>query len=38
MFDPAGSLSQAITYSTGAVAADANGFFHPLGDHSKPAS
>jgi hypothetical protein len=35
MFDPAGSLSQAITYSTGAVAADANGFFHPLGDHSQ---
>jgi hypothetical protein len=35
MFDPAGSLSQAITFSTGAVAADANGFFHPLGDHSQ---
>ena len=34
-FDPAGSLSQAITYSTGAVAADANGFFHPLGDHAQ---
>jgi hypothetical protein len=33
--DPAAQLSQAITYSTGAVAADANGFFHPLGDHSQ---
>ena len=28
-------LSQAITYATGGVAADANGFFHPLGDHSQ---
>ncbi len=28
-------LSQAITYSTGGVAADANGFFHPLGDHAQ---
>ena len=34
-FDPAGSLSQAIVYSTGGVAADANGFFHPLGDHAQ---
>ncbi len=34
-FDPGGSLSQAVTYSTGAVAADANGFFHPLGDHGQ---
>ena len=34
-FDPGGSLSQAVTYSTGAVAADANGFFHPLGDHAQ---
>ncbi len=34
-FDPGGSLSQAITYSTGGVAADANGFFHPLGDHAQ---
>jgi hypothetical protein len=33
--DPGAQLSQAITYSTGAVAADANGFFHPLGDHSQ---
>jgi Carboxypeptidase regulatory-like domain len=36
-FDPAGSLSQAIVYSTGGVAADANGFFHPLGDHAQVA-
>jgi hypothetical protein len=35
--DPAGRLSQAITYSTGGVAADANGFFHPLGDHAEAA-
>ena len=34
-FDPGGSLSQAITYSSGGVAADANGFFHPLGDHAQ---
>ena len=33
-FDPGGALNQAITYSTGAVAADANGFFHPVGDHA----
>ncbi len=33
--DPAGGLSEAITYSTGGVAADANGFFHPLGDHAQ---
>jgi hypothetical protein len=33
--DPAAGLSAAITYSTGAVAADANGFFHPLGDHAQ---
>jgi hypothetical protein len=31
----AAGLSTAITYSTGAVAADANGFFHPLGDHAQ---
>jgi hypothetical protein len=35
VFDPGGGLSQDITYSTGAVAADANGFFHPLGDHAQ---
>ncbi len=34
-FDPGTGLSQAITFSTGAVAADANGFFHPLGDHAQ---
>lgn len=34
-FSPAAGLSDAITYSTGAVAADANGFFHPLGDHAQ---
>ena len=28
-------MSQAITYSTGGVAADGNGFFHPLGDHAQ---
>ena len=33
--DPAGGLSQAIAFSTGGVAADANGFFHPLGDHAQ---
>src|SRR5581483_2425006 len=33
--DPGSGLSQAITYSTGGVAADANGFFHPLGDHAQ---
>ena len=35
VIDPGGGLSQAITYSTGGVAADANGFFHPLGDHAE---
>jgi len=34
-FDPGASLSQAIVYSTGGVAADGNGFFHPLGDHAQ---
>ena len=33
--DPGGGLSQAIVYSTGGVAADANGFFHPVGDHAQ---
>jgi hypothetical protein len=28
-------LSQTITYSTGGVAADGNGLFHPLGDHAQ---
>ncbi|HXP84234.1 MAG TPA: carboxypeptidase regulatory-like domain-containing protein [Bryobacteraceae bacterium] len=36
-FDAAGGLSQAIIYSTGGVAADGNGFFHPLGDHAQAA-
>jgi hypothetical protein len=35
IMDPSQGLSNAITYSTGAVAADANGFFHPLGDHAQ---
>ena len=35
VFDPGGGLSQAIVYSTGGVAADGNGFFHPLGDHAQ---
>jgi hypothetical protein len=33
--DPGGNLSQAIVYSSGGVAADGNGFFHPLGDHAQ---
>jgi hypothetical protein len=33
--DPAGGLSQAIVMNTGGVAADGNGFFHPLGDHAQ---
>ncbi len=32
---PGSGLSDAITLSTGAVAADANGFFHPAGDHAE---
>ena len=35
VMNPSAGLSDAITYSTGAVAADANGFFHPLGDHAQ---
>src|ERR1700730_1141567 len=34
-FDPGAGLSQVIIYSTGGVAADGNGFFHPLGDHAQ---
>jgi hypothetical protein len=34
-FDPGASLSQVVTYSTGGVAADGNGFFRPLGDHAQ---
>ncbi len=33
--DPGAGLSQAIINSTGGVAADGNGFFHPLGDHAQ---
>jgi len=33
--DAGAGLSQAIVYSTGGVAADGNGFFHPLGDHAQ---
>jgi hypothetical protein len=32
---PGGGLADAITFSTGAVAADANGGFHPSGDHAQ---
>jgi hypothetical protein len=32
---PGTGLSQAIVYSTGGVSSDANGFFHPLGDHAQ---
>ena len=35
VFDPGGGLSQAVVYSTGGVAADSNGLFHPLGDHAQ---
>ncbi len=34
-FNPGNQLSDAITHSSGGVAADANGFFHPLGDHGQ---
>src|ERR1700733_10922476 len=37
LMSPGAGMSDAITYSTGAVAADANGFFHPLGDHAQTA-
>jgi hypothetical protein len=33
--DPGAGLSATITHTTGGVAADANGFFHPLGDHAE---
>ncbi len=35
VFDPGAQLSQAITYNTGGVAADANGMYHPQGDHGQ---
>jgi hypothetical protein len=34
-FDAASGLSSIINNSTGGTAADANGFFHPLGDHAQ---
>jgi hypothetical protein len=33
--DPGAGLGQAIIYSTGGVATDGNGLFHPLGDHAQ---
>ncbi|MEO8097168.1 MAG: TonB-dependent receptor [Acidobacteriota bacterium] len=32
---PGSGLSDAVVLSSGAVAADSNGFFHPLGDHAQ---
>ena len=32
---PGSGLSDAVMLGTGAVAADSNGFFHPLGDHAQ---
>ncbi|MEO5923250.1 MAG: TonB-dependent receptor [Bryobacteraceae bacterium] len=32
---PGSGVSDAITLSSGAVVADSNGFFHPLGDHAQ---
>lgn len=32
---PGSGLSDAVMLSSGAVAADSNGFFHPLGDHAQ---
>src|SRR6185312_4689999 len=32
---PGSSLSDAVTLSSPGVAADSNGFFHPLGDHGQ---
>jgi len=34
-FDPASGLSGIINNSTGGTSSDANGFFHPLGDHAQ---
>ena len=33
--NPGAGLSDAITYGTGGAVADANGFFHPVGDHAQ---
>jgi hypothetical protein len=35
MVSPGNGLSDVITDTTGGVAADANGLFHPVGDHSQ---
>jgi Carboxypeptidase regulatory-like domain len=35
VIDPGSGLSKAIVYTTGGVADDGNGFFHPLGDHAQ---
>jgi hypothetical protein len=32
---PGSGLNDAITFTTASVAADSNGFFHPLGDHAQ---
>ncbi len=34
-FSPDSGLNDAIVYTTPGVAADSNGFFHPLGDHAQ---
>src|ERR1035438_8186140 len=34
-FDPGAGLSSVINNSTGGTSSDANGFFHPLGDHAQ---
>ena len=34
-FDPGAGLSSVINFTTGGTASDANGFFHPLGDHAQ---
>ena len=34
-FDPAAGLSSVINNSTGGTSSDANGFFHPPGDHAQ---
>src|SRR6202043_260649 len=32
---PGSGVSDAVILSSGAVASDSNGFFHPLGDHAQ---
>lgn len=34
-FEPGAGLSSVINNSTGGTSSDANGFFHPLGDHAQ---